>query len=106
MVLNFDFHNLCANIRYLRATHGLSRTAMARKLGITIKTLDMLESESFPRRCTIRLLYNLQRNFGLSLSECFAPPALRLNGVEMDEKPPPGGRLLGRRGRRPRRLSF
>ena len=71
MASNFDFQNLCANIRYLRASHGLSRTAMARKLGITIQTLDMLEFGAFPGRCTIRLLYNIQRNFGLTLSACF-----------------------------------
>ena len=73
MSSKLDFQNLCANICYLRASHGLSRTAMARKLGITIQTLDMLESGVFPGRCTIRLLYNIQRNFGLAPSDCFSP---------------------------------
>ena len=38
-----EYEIVCQNIRYLRQTQGLSRTAMARKLHITIKTLDFLE---------------------------------------------------------------
>ena len=45
---------------------------MARKLGITIQTLDMLETGIFPQHCTIRLLYNIQMNFDVSPSDCCA----------------------------------
>ena len=72
MSSNNDFQNICANIRYLRTAHGLSRTVMARKLGITIKTLDLLESGIMPRRCTVRLLYNIQRNFAVSPYDCLS----------------------------------
>jgi len=67
-----DFQNICANIRYLRLSHGLSRTAMARKLGITIQTLDQLEAGIMPRRCTVRLLYNIQKNFAVSPYDCLS----------------------------------
>ena len=67
-----DFQNICANIRYLRMTHGLSRTVMARKLGITIKTLDLLESGIMPRSCTVRLLFHIQKNFGVSPYDCLS----------------------------------
>ena len=67
-----DFQNICANIRYLRASHGLSRTVMARKLGITVKTLDLLESGIMPRRCTVRLLFNIQKNFAVSPYDCLS----------------------------------
>ena len=72
MSSNNDFQNICANIRDLRTTHGLSRTVMARKLGITVKTLDLLESGIMPRRCTVRLLYNIQKNFAVSPYDCLS----------------------------------
>ena len=71
MTTKINFRNLCANIRYLRASNGLSRTVMAKKLGITTKTLDLLEAGVVPRRCTIRLLYNIYKNYGISVSDCF-----------------------------------
>lgn len=79
MSSNDDFQNICANIRYLRSSHGLSRTVMARKLGITIKSLDLLESGIMPRRCTVRLLYNIQKNFAVSPYDCLA---IRLEDIQ------------------------
>ena len=79
MSSNDGFQNICSNIRYLRSSHGLSRTVMARKLGITIKSLDLLESGIMPRRCTVRLLYNIQKNFAVSPYDCLA---IRLEDIQ------------------------
>lgn len=58
--------NACDNIRYLRRKHGLSRTAMARKLHVTVKTLDSLEAGLIPPRISITFLYYIHREFGIS----------------------------------------
>ena len=65
-----EFEIVCQIIRYLRQTQGLSRTAMARKLHITIRTLDLLESGIFPDRIHVGFLFHVWQAFGIS------PPAL------------------------------
>jgi len=61
-----EYKNVCDNIRYLRRTRGLSRTAMARKLHITVKTLDLLEAGAFPGRINIRFFFLVSQTFGVS----------------------------------------
>ena len=48
-----EFGIICDNVRFLRKREGLSRTAMAKRLHITCKTLDLLEGGLFPERCGI-----------------------------------------------------
>ena len=60
-----EYENVCRNIRYLRASHGLSRTAMAKKLHISIKTLDALESGHFPEYIGVNMFFHVQRIFGV-----------------------------------------
>lgn len=61
-----EYQIVCANIRYLRKQHSLSRTAMARKLHISVKTLDLLEGGIFPERINIGLFFYVQQVFGVS----------------------------------------
>ena len=61
-----EYALLCQNICYLRKKHGLSRTAMARKLHITTKTLDLLESGIIPEYVYIDFLFHIQKDFGIS----------------------------------------
>lgn len=56
---------VCCNIRYLRAKHHLSRTVMARKLHITVKTLDSLEAGIVPDRCSAMILFHIYDAFGI-----------------------------------------
>ena len=62
-----DYQNICANIRYLRQRYGLSRTAMAHRLGVTIKTLDLLEAGIWPDRIRIQLLFNICTAFKIPI---------------------------------------
>ena len=48
---------ICSNIAYLRKVNGLSRTAMSKKLHITLKTLDLVEQGIFPRRLNFSIVY-------------------------------------------------
>ena len=70
-----EYEIVCQNIRYLRQTQGLSRTVMARKLHITIKTLDLLESGIFPDRIHVGFLFHVWQAFGIS------PPDLLSNNL-------------------------
>ena len=65
MYLNKEFQNICHNIRWLRAHHGLSRSAMARKLHITVKSLDLLEAGVIPQRIRIDFLFFAQQAFNI-----------------------------------------
>ena len=69
MTTEDNYRMVCRNIRYLRAAHGLSRTAMARRLHITIKTLDAMEAGIFPERTGIQLLFHVFQAFGVSPSQ-------------------------------------
>lgn len=57
--------NFCANVRYLRRREGLSRTAMAKQIGVTGKTLDAFEAGEIPPRSSVRVLFNISRAFGV-----------------------------------------
>ena len=54
-----------ANIAYLRKVNGLSRTAMSRKLHISITTLDQLEQGIFPPRLDFFIVYRVSALFGV-----------------------------------------
>lgn len=66
MTTSEEYKIVCANIRYLRKQHGLSRTAMARMLHISVKTLDLLETGTFPERINIGLFFYVQQVFDVS----------------------------------------
>ena len=72
-----EYENVCENIRYLRRVSGLSRTAMARRLHITVKTLDVLEAGTFPERINIRFFFQVSQTFGV--------PPRRLLSVRLEE---------------------
>jgi transcriptional regulator with XRE-family HTH domain len=38
----------CENVRYLRKKNGLSKKEMAKKLGIGVKSLELIETGSLP----------------------------------------------------------
>lgn len=64
----------CKNVSYLRQFNSLSRTAMARIMGLTVKTLDRIKEGDIPQRTNIKALYNLHRYFGLSPQDLLSPP--------------------------------
>ena len=64
---------LCQNIGYLRKKNNLSRTQMAKIMGVTIKTLDSIERGVIPQRTNINLLYNLHRYFDIPMQDLLEP---------------------------------
>jgi len=66
-----EYDIVCENIRYLRKKYGLSRTAMARRLHITVRTLDLLEAGIFPDRIRIGIFFHVWQAFDV-------PPTMML----------------------------
>ena len=58
---------LCDNIRFLRKQNRLSRSKMARKLGVSVPTLDSLEQGIVPVRCGSHILFRLRQEFGIPI---------------------------------------
>ncbi|MBE6654855.1 MAG: helix-turn-helix transcriptional regulator [Ruminococcaceae bacterium] len=59
----------CENIKYLRKKHSLSLTSMAKKMGVSKKTLESIEQGVIPERMTCRVLFNISKNFGIEPPE-------------------------------------
>ena len=64
-----DIRIFCENIRNLRNEEKLSKTRMAKILGISIKTLTQIENGIVPNRVTCRLLFRIYDNFKILPSE-------------------------------------
>ena len=87
MSIGKEYANICENIRYLRLRHGLSRTAMARRLHITSKTLDLLEAGVFPDRIRIDFLFLVQQVFGVPPKQLLTCRLAQMD-MEAKQKPP------------------
>lgn len=67
-----DTFIFCQNIRRLREKHRLSKTAMARKLNIGIKSLNALESGIIPPRLGSNIILDIYENFGITPNRMFS----------------------------------
>ncbi len=63
----------CANIRYLRDKHGLSKRDMADILGVGVKTITALEHNTVPKRLGSSVLLRMSRHFHVRICELFRP---------------------------------
>ena len=79
MTTQEQYINVCHNIRFLRQRAGLSQTAMAKKLHITRKNLQMLETGTFPQRISISFFFYVHQAFGIPPQELLLT---RLHGNE------------------------
>lgn len=56
---------LCNNLRRLRAAHGLTKKQMAEILGISIRSLTLLENNVIPPRLGCQMLFQASGYFGI-----------------------------------------
>ena len=63
----------CANIRYLRRTHGLSKRKMAGILGVGVNTITALENDIVPRRLGSSALVRASQYFTIPSGKLFSP---------------------------------
>lgn len=73
MELNYEAEIFGKNIAYLRKSSGLSKSKMAKILGIGIKSLEKLESGIIPPRLSSRIIFNIYYSFGVLPKDQFKP---------------------------------
>ncbi|MBE6948677.1 MAG: helix-turn-helix transcriptional regulator [Ruminococcaceae bacterium] len=61
----------CKNVKYLRITNNLSRRTMAKKLGVGVITLMLVEKGIVPKWRGANTLILIHRHFGILPSEMF-----------------------------------
>ena len=70
---NKELEILMKNIKYIRNKNGLSKTEMARMLGIRINTLEKIENCIITKSLTVEIIYRIHKTFGISPSQQFKP---------------------------------
>ena len=65
MCIENEIFIFCENIKRLRLGHKLSKKEMAKKLGIDIESLTMIENGILPQELDCEVLFQIHRNFGV-----------------------------------------
>ena len=65
-----ELKNFCMNVKHLRSEHRLSKTAMAKILGISVSSLNKLENGVIPR-ISSEVVFRLMDHFHISVEEVF-----------------------------------
>lgn len=60
------------NIAWLRNHYGISKKRMAKILGVSVGTINKMESDILPPRLDVSIIFNIQDYFGIKLTELFA----------------------------------
>ena len=58
--------NFCDNVRLLRRRAGLTKKEMAKRLGVGVGSISMLEKGVVPKRLSCEVLFRLALEFGVS----------------------------------------
>ena len=66
-----DIRIFCENIKAIRKNKMLSKRKMANLLGISVYSLNIIESGKLPRRLGIEIIYNINSSLGISPNELF-----------------------------------
>lgn len=61
----------CRNIKKLRESHHLTKTEMSRRLKISMRTLNKLESGELPKRLTVKIIYAIVDEFDMRACDLF-----------------------------------
>lgn len=62
------------NVRRIRQSSGLSQKEMAKKLGIGVESLSMLEKGILPERLSCDIFARIKAAFGVGPMQMFLPP--------------------------------
>lgn len=71
LVLLPKINNFIKNIIYLREKHSFSKETMAKKLGISVYSLNLIEKGQIPKGVTVEILFKIEKEFGLLPSQQF-----------------------------------
>lgn len=73
MYVEKEIEIFCKNIKCLRVGRRLSQKEMAKKLGIDVKRLSMIERGFIPQDLDVTILFQIHRIFGVLPSDMFLP---------------------------------
>ena len=59
------------NVAWLRKQHGLSKKMMAQLLGISVRSLNLIESGVVPKRLDVSVLLMIRDRFGIQPKDLF-----------------------------------
>ncbi len=68
MIYKEDF---CENIKILRISNDLSKKEMAQRLGISVRTLNIIESGELPKRLSTKIIFIIVDNFNVKPEDLF-----------------------------------
>ena len=69
---NYDeLLNFCHNVKYVRQKENLSKTKMAKTMGIGERSLNLIENGVFPKHLGINAVVKFCFAFGISLKDVF-----------------------------------
>ena len=71
-IIDNELSVFCENIKTLRKREGLSKKEMAKKLGIGVKNLTLLESGVVSKRLGAHILINIRKFFHISPHDMFS----------------------------------
>lgn len=67
--MNEELGEFMRNVAALRKNNGLSKRRMAALLGVSVRTLNMLESGVFPPRLRVDVVFRIQKHFGIAMKD-------------------------------------
>ena len=70
---NYEIAVFGENIRKLRYRENLSKQKMAKRLGIGVQSLSLIESGILPKRLSACILYRIYQEFNITPSGIFSP---------------------------------
>ena len=68
-----ELSTFCHNIRHLRLKNGYSLSKMAKTLGVSIKTLRIIETGSIPKHLGSAVVFRAAVHFDIRASALFLP---------------------------------
>ncbi len=68
MIYREDF---CKNIKNLRISNNLSKKEMAQRLGVSVRTLNIIESGELPKRLSTKIIFTIVDNFNVRAEDLF-----------------------------------
>ena len=72
MTIEQEKNIFCENIKQLRLRNRLSKKEMAKILNVGIKTINVIESGTIPKRLTVKILIIIQDRFSITPSSLFS----------------------------------
>ncbi len=73
MKLHYQFLIFCKNVKYLREKNGLSLTAMAKIMHVTVPILRKIEAGNMPGNTQITVIFHVARHFSYHPARLFQP---------------------------------